>query len=231
MHNNPLTGWDPSGHALVKDQNQIDYLNGLISEGGGNAIWAQSQLDSRLFYFDDEGDRYSMIAAHDSLLDLSPAEIINIIMSPDVDPLTKTQAVVAGGVRALEYGVATATTGVKTVVNGASKVAGWVKGLLTNKTTYFIDKLPENPSALVKNGWKDVTPDGMLNNTSSREYLDDATGLKVRFDAGKQGANGFEGVDHYHVYNPNSTGKMDYYLDINGNPVPKGSKASHIISK
>lgn len=66
-----------------------------------------------------------MIAAHDSLLDLRPAEITTIIMSPDVDSLTKTQAVIAGGIRALEIGAATAKTGIKSV-------AGWARGLLSN---------------------------------------------------------------------------------------------------
>jgi len=89
--------------------------------------------------------------------------------------------------------------------------------------------MPKNPSDLVKNGWKDVTPEGMAKNTASREYLDPNTGMKVRFEPGKPGANGFEGQDHYHIYNPSSTGKGDYYLDINGNPVPKGSKGSHIL--
>lgn len=45
----------------------------------------------------------------------------------------------------------------------------------------------------------------------------------------KPGSPGFEGKDHYHQRNPNSTGKGDYYLDIDGNPVPKGSKRSHIL--
>lgn len=57
------------------------------------------------------------------------------------------------------------------------------------------------------------------------EIIDPETGMKVRFAPGKPGANGFEGKDYYHVHNPNSTGKKDYYLDINGNPVPKGSKS------
>ena len=42
-------------------------------------------------------------------------------------------------------------------------------------------------------------------------------------------SGGYGGKDHYHVLNPNSTGKHDYYLDKDGNPVPKNSKASHII--
>ena len=53
--------------------------------------------------------------------------------------------------------------------------------------------------------------------------------LSIRFDKGKKGAGGYGGKDHYHVLNPKSTGKHDYYLDKNGNPGPKNSKASHII--
>lgn len=47
----------------------------------------------------------------------------------------------------------------------------------------------------------------------------------------KPGSPGFEGKDHYHQRNPNSTGKGDYYLDIDGNPVPKGSKRSYIATR
>jgi hypothetical protein len=54
-------------------------------------------------------------------------------------------------------------------------------------------------------------------------------GLTVRFDKGKKGNPGFGGKDHYHILNPNSTGKHDYYLDKYGNPVAKNSKASHIL--
>jgi len=39
-------------------------------------------------------------------------------------------------------------------------------------------------------------------------------------------------VDHYHVINPNYTNKkVDYYLHINGKPVGRGAKASHIVIK
>lgn len=77
--------------------------------------------------------------------------------------------------------------------------------------------------------WEDVTDPRMRENTDSREYYNPETGQKVRFDKGREGANGFEGKDHYHIYNPNSTGKNDKYLDINGNPVRKGSKPSHVL--
>lgn len=70
----------------------------------------------------------------------------------------------------------------------------------------------------------------MAANTTSREFLDPKTGLKIRFDQGVEGATGFEAVDHYHIYNSNYTNKkLDYYYDLNGNPVGKGSNASHIV--
>lgn len=59
--------------------------------------------------------------------------------------------------------------------------------------------------------------------------IPDPAALGTLKGPGKEGANGFEGMDHYHIYNPDSTGKMDYYIDKNGNPVPKGSKPSHIV--
>ena len=62
-----------------------------------------------------------------------------------------------------------------------------------------------------------------------RTYENPETGLTIRFDEGKEGRNGFAGVDHYHVDNPNSTGDHDLYLDSDGNPVAKRTKASHIL--
>ncbi len=96
-------------------------------------------------------------------------------------------------------------------------------------TKSLIQQLPKNPSGLLKKGWKEITPSGMHKNTSSRMFQDAHTGLQVRYDKGTPGSAGFGGKDHYHVLNPNATGKQDYYLDINGNPVPKNSRASHII--
>lgn len=58
-----------------------------------------------------------------------------------------------------------------------------------------------------------------------------STGLKIRFDEKVNGAKGFKGKNHYHILNPNVTGNKDLYLDKNGNPVNKGSKASHILPK
>ena len=77
-----------------------------------------------------------------------------------------------------------------------------------------------------------ITNPKMAANTNSREFYDQKSGLKIRYDKGVDGENGFEAVDHYHVMNPNYTNKkVDYYLDIDGKPVGKGSKASHIVIK
>ena len=92
-----------------------------------------------------------------------------------------------------------------------------------------ISSMPKDPNQLIKRGWKETTPTAMKKNTSSRMFYDNDTGITVRFDKGSKDVGGYGGKDHYHVLNPNSTGKHDYYLDKYGNPVPKNSKASHII--
>ncbi len=90
-----------------------------------------------------------------------------------------------------------------------------------------VPKLPKTPARLKSSGWKETTSLAMKKNTTSRTFKRD--GLTIRFDKGKKGAGGFGGKDHYHILNPQSTGKHDYYLDKYGNPVPKNSKSSHIL--
>ncbi|MFG6324302.1 MAG: RHS repeat-associated core domain-containing protein [Lachnospiraceae bacterium] len=86
------------------------------------------------------------------------------------------------------------------------------------------------PQQLLANGWQDVTDPRMAINTLSKELYNPKTGMRIRFDKGVAGASGFEAVDHYHIYNKNYTNKkVDFYFDINGNTVGKGSKASHIV--
>jgi|JFJP01.1.fsa_nt_gi hypothetical protein len=96
---------------------------------------------------------------------------------------------------------------------------------------YTTNNLPSDPKQLLLAGWVETTPQAMKDHTSAREYYNPKTGMKVRFDPKTIGALGFEGVDHYHIYNPQRTSKRDYYLDSEGHPVPKGSKASHILPK
>jgi len=88
--------------------------------------------------------------------------------------------------------------------------------------------LPADPKELLDNGWEDISHPGQRN-SGHLELQETSTGLRIRFDKGVAGANGFKGKNHYHVYNPDATGNSDLYLDKNGNPVRKNSTASHIL--
>lgn len=88
--------------------------------------------------------------------------------------------------------------------------------------------LPSTPDSLLANGWEDISDP----RAAASGYLtirETATGLRLRFDPGSKGEPGFKGQNHYHILNPNATSNKDLYLDKNGNPVKKNSKASHIL--
>lgn len=88
--------------------------------------------------------------------------------------------------------------------------------------------LPTSPDLLLTDGWTEVT-DSRAAKSNTRVFTENSTGLRIRFDKGVSGEHGFRGTDHYHIDNPNATGKLDQYLDVNGNPVPRGSRKSHIL--
>lgn len=121
----------------------------------------------------------------------------------------------------------------KIEVKRIDDVENVTKGFVKSKDE--ISKLIKNikkkkPNELLEEGWVDVTDPRKLQNTLSRDYYDPKTGMEISYDPGKTGATGFEAVDHYHIHNPNYTNKkVDFYFDINGNPVGKGSTASHIV--
>lgn len=90
--------------------------------------------------------------------------------------------------------------------------------------------LPKNGHELLDAGWKEIShPLQAL--SGSHTYEEPSTGLRIRYDEPEPGADGFAGKDHYHILNPNATGSRDMYLDKNGDPVKKNSKASHILPK
>jgi hypothetical protein len=100
------------------------------------------------------------------------------------------------------------------------------------KLKYGISNLPKDPDDLVKKGgWKETTDSRRKANSNRRDFLDPETGMRVEFDKAEPGAKGFKGKDHYHVPNSNPTSKLDEYLDISGNPVPRHSTPSHIIPR
>lgn len=117
-------------------------------------------------------------------------------------------------------------------ITGSGIVDDVAKGGRDSSTirTQIQELKSKTPKQLLDDGWQDITDFRMAANTTSKELYNPKTGLKIRFDQGVKGASGFEGVDHYHVYNNNYTNKkVDFYFDIDGNLVGKGSKASHII--
>lgn len=64
--------------------------------------------------------------------------------------------------------------------------------------------------------------------TGHREFVNESTGEKIRFDKGKPNETGHKTEDHYHRYNPNDTKASGRYLDCDGNPVSNGHDRSHL---
>jgi len=91
-----------------------------------------------------------------------------------------------------------------------------------------IPNLPANPDELLSQGWTEISrPEAVA--AGHRTFLNPKTGRVLRFDIGKPNAKEtWKRVDHYHLDNPNSSGKRDQYLDKSGRPAPRGSKPSHL---
>ena len=110
----------------------------------------------------------------------------------------------------------------------AAKAADAAEGAEAGADAGKAGALPKNPDDLLNQGYVETShPDAAA--AGHRTFTNPETGDTVRFDEGTPGQPGYEGVDHYHRDNPNSTGKSDTYLDKDGNPVPKGSKPSHLL--
>lgn len=92
------------------------------------------------------------------------------------------------------------------------------------------NNLPQNGEGLLSKGWIDISPPEQAA-VGCYSYKDPSTGLRIRYDKPTPNAPGFKGKDHFHILNPNATSTRDMYLDKNGNPVAKNSKASHILPK
>ncbi len=95
------------------------------------------------------------------------------------------------------------------------------------ESTNATPDLPADPNGLLDQGFVDTShPDAAAN--GHRTFENPVTGETIRFDEGEEGRDGHAGRDHYHVENPNATGRHDQYLDKDGKPVAKGSNASHL---
>lgn len=108
----------------------------------------------------------------------------------------------------------------------------WGLHIIKGYVIQVVSTLPKNPDDLLFDGWEETTHPVQTIHSNSREFTDRASGLTIRYDKKQEGAPGFRGINHYHIHNPNSTtGKKDYHLDVDGNPVPKNSTAPQIIPK
>ncbi len=90
--------------------------------------------------------------------------------------------------------------------------------------------LPSTGEGLLAKGWVEVSHPAQAA-SGHYTYKNPSTGLRIRYDEPNPGAAGFAGKDHFHILNPNATGTRDMYLDKDGNPVKKNSRASHILPK
>lgn len=90
--------------------------------------------------------------------------------------------------------------------------------------------LPKTGNELLAMGWEEIS-DPRAAATGHHTYREPDTGLRIRFDEAIPGADGFAGINHYHILNPDAHNNRDMYLDANGNPVSKNSKASHILPR
>ncbi|MEM6320945.1 MAG: 3-coathanger stack domain-containing protein [Bacteroidota bacterium] len=63
---------------------------------------------------------------------------------------------------------------------------------------------PTTPDEL-SDDWEDTTDPRKRENTNNRDFTNQKTGEEITFDKGKEGKPGFEGKDHWHRKNPNST--------------------------
>ncbi len=87
-------------------------------------------------------------------------------------------------------------------------------------------ELPKNPDDLLEDGYEEITHPGTPEHI--RKFRNPKTGDEVEFHKGRPNKSAWKGKDHWHRINPNKTGNRDRYLDKNGNPIPRGSDASHI---
>ncbi len=111
-----------------------------------------------------------------------------------------------------------------------SKTVQAVKAPFQTLTKLEVRNLPKNPNDLLKRGYTEITHPRQ-GNTGHRTFQNPVTKNTIRFDSGKAGKSGHGAHDHYHYHNPNASGRMNEYLDMNGTPCPRHSYESHIYPK
>ena len=93
-----------------------------------------------------------------------------------------------------------------------------------------IQNLPQRGKMLLARGWKEISHPEQAKR-GYHTYQEPGSYLRVRFDEPATDKTGFAGVGHYHILNPCAIGTNNMYLDKNGKPVSKNSRASHILPR
>lgn len=105
------------------------------------------------------------------------------------------------------------------------RIKEYQKQLERKKAGGIDPTLPEN--IFEDKNWEDIThPEAR--EAEKYKFKNKNSGEILEFHKGKSGGSGHKGHSHYHRPNPNNKNKQYKYLDENGNPVGKGSEASHL---
>lgn len=81
----------------------------------------------------------------------------------------------------------------------------------------LIKSLPPAPTQVFLETWYEFVVEKNPVYYLHREFYHKITKLSVRFDVKQEGKPGFEGKDHWHIYNPFTKGKIDlYYYSYEG---------------
>jgi len=108
---------------------------------------------------------------------------------------------------------------------------------LTSEPSYLIGGLISPLSGQPALRQTDLIVKGAQNIVLSRTYLPPYVPCSFpchkhyQEDAAKSGTTGHKAQDHWHRYNPDSSGDVDKYLDAKGNPVPDGHPDSHLYPR
>ena len=211
VENKPLTNTDPSGHCSCSSRNRMKpmdfYHTQRLLNGNRSNFAPAPPSEPYISEQDGEGVESGFLLRQRSLEKNISTEVRDFQQQ---NPYISQQQPYE-----IESPIITSNI---VVQNGHLTEEEW---------NSFVFTLPQNPYDLVDRGWYDVThPDA-----KSKGHLlfwNEALKIKMSFDYGKEGESGWEGVDHYHIWNPFSTNNNDKYLDIYGNAVRKGHDKSHI---
>ncbi len=86
---------------------------------------------------------------------------------------------------------------------------------------------PKSPDFL-DSDWVEITHPRARQFSNTRKFIHKKTKEMISFDKGIEGETGEREYNHWHRFNPNTTGDHDLYLNLCGKPTAKKKPDSHI---